>query len=107
MTVSEYIKQRLQAFGKLSEADLLDIIFGSGLDKDMEIKDEDMDKASIAIAKFIPSLLLRPKSISEDGISFSWDFDALKDYYSYLCKKYDLEDNLNEISSITDASNEW
>lgn len=107
MTASDYIKQKLQAFGKLSEAELLDIVLDSGLDSDKELKDEEFENVNIAIAKFIPSLLLRPKSVSEDGISFSWDFDALKDYYAYLCRKYDLTDELNEISSITDASNEW
>nr|CAJ1852410.1 hypothetical protein AUSP0033_00038 [uncultured phage] len=107
MTVGDYIKQKFQSFGSLSKADLLDIVLNSGLEEDDEISTNNIDMISIAIAEYIPSLLLRPKAIDENGFSISWDFDSLKEYYAYLCRKYDLEDQLNGVSSIKDVSDIW
>ena len=55
-----------------------------------------IDNISVAIARFIPSLLLRPPSINESGFSMSWNTQGVKDYYSLLCKKYGLKDELND-----------
>lgn len=55
-----------------------------------------IDNISVAIARFIPSLLLRPTSINESGFSMSWNTQGVKDYYSLLCKKYGLNDELND-----------
>lgn len=55
-----------------------------------------IDNISVAIALFIPSLLLRPTSINESGFSMSWNTQGVKDYYSLLCKKYGLKDELND-----------
>lgn len=55
-----------------------------------------IDNISVAIARFIPSLLLRATSISESGFSMSWNTQGVKDYYSLLCKKYGLKDELND-----------
>ena len=55
-----------------------------------------IDNISVAIARFIPSLLLRASSISESGFSMSWNIQGIKDYYSLLCKKYGLKDELND-----------
>ena len=55
-----------------------------------------VDSISVAIARFIPSLLLRPTSINESGFSMSWNTQGVKDYYSLLCKKYGLKDELND-----------
>ncbi len=107
MTVGDYIKQKFQTFGNLSKADLFDIILNTGLEEKDEISADNIDEVSIAIAEFIPSLLLRPKAINENGFSISWDFDSLKEYYAYLCRKYELEDQLNETSAIKDISDIW
>ena len=98
MTINDYIKQKFQTFGNLSEADLLDIVVSNGLNGEDEVTADNIESVSIAIAKFIPSLLARPKSINESGFSISWDMDALK---------YEIEDELNVISSISDASDLW
>ena len=80
MTVNDYISQKFQTFGiNLSEADLLKI-----------------GRVSVAMAQFIRSLLLRATSISENGFSMSWDTKGVKEYYSFLCKKYGLEDTLSD-----------
>lgn len=98
MTASDYIKQKFQSFGiQLSEADLLEILLSSGGVN--EIDKDGVDILSVAIARFIPSLLLRAtsKSVSENGHSksLSWDISGIKSYYSYLCNRYGLEDELN------------
>ena len=48
------------------------------------------------MALFIPSLLLRPTSIGESGFSMAWNSKGIKEYYSLMCKKYGL---VNELSS--------
>lgn len=98
MTTGDYIKQKFQTFGiQLSEADLFEIILSSG--EVDEVDKDTIDTVAVAIARFIPSLLLRAtsKSVSENGHSksLSWDIDGVKSYYSYLCNKYGLEDELN------------
>ena len=60
MTINDYIKQKFQSFGNLSEADLLDIVVSNGLNGEDEVTEGNIESVSIAIAKFIPSLLARP-----------------------------------------------
>lgn len=96
MTVKDYITQKFQTFGiNLSEADLLDI----SLEPDDEMTSGNINPVNVGIARFIPSLLLRAtsQSVNENGfsISSSWNIEGIKDYYSYLTKKYGLEDELN------------
>lgn len=97
MTVNEYISQRFQTFGiPLSEADLLDMCLNSKINGEDEMNEDCHVRVSVAIAKFIPSLLLRATSISESGFSISWNLQGVKDYYSFLCKKYGLKDELSD-----------
>ena len=63
---------------------------------DDDVTSENIDSISVAIAHFIPSLLLRPSSINESGFSMSWNTQGVKEYYSLLCKKYGLTDELND-----------
>lgn len=96
MTVNEYISQRFQTFGiQLSEADLLDMCLNSKINGEDEMNEDCHVRVSVGIAKFIPSLLLRATSISESGFSMSWNLQGIKDYYSFLCKKYGLKDELS------------
>lgn len=97
MTVREYISGKFQSFGiQLSEADLLDMSLNAKMDVDDDVTADGLDAISVAIARFIPSLLLRPTSINESGFSMSWNTQGVKDYYSLLCKKYGLKDELND-----------
>lgn len=96
MTVKDYITQKLQTFGiQLSEADLLDVCLNSKVNGEDEMNQECHTRVTVAIAKFIPSLLLRATSIGESGFSMSWNIQGIKDYYSFLCKKHGLKDELN------------
>ena len=61
-----------------------------------DVMSDNVDSISVSIAHFIPSLLLRPTSINESGFSMSWNTQGVKDYYSLLCKKYGLKDELND-----------
>ena len=102
MTISDYIQQRFQTFGsRLSEADIYDICAGMGCTGLEELGLDMMPQVKVAIAKFIPSLLLRATSINESGFSMSWNMEGIKEYYSFLCKEYGLEDKLSQKPKVT------
>lgn len=97
MNVRKYISDKFQSFGiQVSEADLLDMSLNAKVAIDDDVMSDNVDSISVAIARFIPSLLLRPTSINESGFSMSWNTQGVKDYYSLLCKKYGLKDELND-----------
>ncbi len=97
MTVKEYISQKFQSFGiSVSDADILDMAESAGLESVNDERNADNKlQVSVAVAKFIPSLLLRATSVSESGFSMSWNIEGLKSYYAYLCKQYGLTDEIN------------
>ncbi|WP_455127377.1 DUF6706 family protein [Prevotella veroralis] len=97
MNVRQYISDKFQSFGiQVSEADLLDMSLNANVAIDDDVMSDNVDSISVTIAHFIPSLLLRPTSINESGFSMSWNTQGVKDYYSLLCKKYGLKDELND-----------
>ena len=97
MNIKEYISSKFQSFGiQVSEADLLDMSLNAKVAIDDDVMSDNVDSVSVAIARFIPTLLLRPTSINESGFSMSWNTQGVKDYYSLLCKKYGLKDELND-----------
>ena len=97
MNVRKYISDKFQSFGiQVSEADLLDMSLNANVAIDNDVMSDNVDSISVAIARFIPSLLLRPTSINESGFSMAWNTQGVKDYYSLLCKKYGLKDELND-----------
>lgn len=102
MTVNDYISQKFQTFDiRLSEADILDMYLNANISGEDEMDDDCRGRVSVAIAKFIPSLLLRATSISESGFSKSWDIKGIKDYYSWLCKQYGIKDELTDKPKVT------
>ena len=102
MTVNDYIQQKFQTFGiNLSEADLLDMCLNAKVSGEDEMNEDCYGLVSVAIAKFIPSLLLRATSISESGFSLSWNIEGVKQYYSFLCKMYGLKDELGNKPKCT------
>ena len=97
MTVRQYISDKFQSFGfQVSEADLLDMSLNAHKELEGEVNQESIGPVSVAMARFIPSLLLRATSISESGFSMSWNIQGIKDYYSLLCRQYGLKDELND-----------
>lgn len=102
MKARDYIQQKFQTFGiNLSEADLLDMCLNSKISGEDEMNEDNRMRVSVAIAKFIPSLLLRATSISESGFSMSWNIEGIKQYYSFLCKQYGLKDELSNKPKCT------
>ena len=96
MNVTEYIQQRFQTFGiSVSEADLFDICLSANVYQEDEVIAENHALINVGIVRFIPTLLLRATSVGEGGFSASWDVKAMKDYYTYMCKKYGLKDELS------------
>lgn len=96
MNVTEYIQQRFQTFGiSVSEADLLDISLSADFSLEDEVTKDNYNALNIAIVRFIPVLMLRATSVGESGFSMSWDTKAMKDYYSFMCRKYGLKDELS------------
>ena len=97
MTVQEYISGKFQSFGiQLSEADLLDMSLSAQKEMNDEMNQDCIGSVSVAMARFIPSLLLRATSVNESGLSMSWNTQGIKDYYSMLCRQYGLKDQLND-----------
>lgn len=97
MTIKTYILQKFQSFNmNLSEADILDICLASDINGEDEMDNACFASVSVAIARFIPSLLLRASSVNESGFSMSWNTQGIKEYYSYLCRRYGIDDELNQ-----------
>ncbi len=93
MTIGEFITGRFISFGvRLSEADLLEMCIS--LDVSAAVDASNLRSVNIAICKFMPSLLARPSSMSEGGVSNSWDKNAMKEYYKTLCKELGLPNSL-------------
>lgn len=106
MSVKEYITSKFQQFGiQLSDADITDISLV--VDPDEEYNEDNRNDVYKSFTDIIPQYLLRAKSVSENGFSISWDNEALLRYYSWLCKQLDIDDNLNNMSSITDITDHW
>lgn len=106
MTIREYITSKFQTFGiTLSDADMIDI--SMSVDVDEQITEANRLEALRAVAtSVIPQLLLRAKSISENGFSISWDNDALLKYYAWLCAQLGIDDTLNS-SVVRDITGRW
>lgn len=97
MNIKDYISSKFQSFGiQVSEADLLDMSLNARVNIEDDVDADVIDNISVAIARFIPSFLLRPTSINESGFSMLWNTQGVKEYYSLLCKKYGLKDELND-----------
>lgn len=106
MTVRDYIEQKFSSYGTISEADVLEFSLNTNLSPDEEVSKEILPEVELGMIGLIPSLLLRPTSVTESGFSISWDKDGLRRYYLYLCKQNDVTpeavSGLGIISSYND-----
>lgn len=101
MSIEDYISQKFGALGYTpSAADLLDISFKSGVSLSDELTADNVELLGVGILYFIPELLARPQSISESGFSVSWNVEGIKKWYSYLCHRYGIEDELSDAPSV-------
>ena len=86
MTIKEYISQRFASLGlAFSEVDLVDMgLFSS----DEEITETNIDSVRIKFTTWLPSLLTRPQSVSEGGLSISRaQASDIEKFYKSECKK--------------------
>lgn len=106
MTVRDYIEQKFSSYGTLTEADILEFSLNTDLSPDEEVSKEILPEVELGMIGLIPSLLLRPTSVTESGFSISWDKDELRQFYLYLCKRNDVTpeavSGLGIISSYND-----
>lgn len=114
MTIREYIQMKLNAFGNISEAELLDMSISGGFGLDYDYNEGTTEAVGVAIAKFIEEKVLAPslKSVSESGFSASWDYSNLGKYYVYLCRKYGLKADKDVlahsgVNAIIDKTDIW
>jgi hypothetical protein len=101
MTNSEYIRKSLSKF-EVSSDDIDLILVENGLTGESTL---DLKAAKSAICKSLGVWLPIFSSVSEGGVSKSWNFDALKLYYSSLCSELGVT-NAN-VPSVRDRSNIW
>lgn len=96
MNVGEYMKERFESFGiTLKESFIMEACIMAGIDMGDEFSGRNIDSVKFGMSKIIPSLMARPTSVSESGLSISWDMSGLKAYYSTLCKELGMKDELN------------
>lgn len=114
MTIREYISQKLNAFGNISEAQLLDMSLSGKFSLEDEYNEDNVRSVGIAIVGGIEELVLAPKmkSVSESGFSVSWNYDGLGKYYLWLCRKWGVTPNeevvgMLGISMVIDRTNCW
>lgn len=92
MTLRDYISSKLASLGASpSEADFVDMALT--LDITEEATEATIAEAEKAIALLIPQLIARP-DVSEGGFSMRMNRQALSEYYSSLCKKHGLYNQL-------------
>lgn len=105
MLVQDYIRDKFQSLGvQLSGAEMLELSLSNSLPLTDEVSESNLDAVNVAIAGVIPSVLARP-DVSEGGFSLRVNREAIMSYYSFLCRKYNIEENI--LGTISDASDSW
>lgn len=114
MTIREYILQKLQAFGTISEAELLDMSMSRSFDLAEQYSEKNAEEVAKAIIELIEGKILAPtmKSVSESGFSASWDYSSVGKYYIWLCRKYGIKPNADiiamlNVNMLIDKSDIW
>lgn len=109
MTNGEFISSQLAAYG-ITDADLLLV------SEDIKVDDEltsvaDAEKAMITL---IAKCAMAPyqKSVSEHGLSVSWDMSGISWWYRFLCKKYGITPDETVMEAlgqtvIKDRTSKW
>ena len=93
MTNREYISQKISSLGlTLNDADLLDMGISN---PNEEINQDNLIEVQTAFVSYIPTLLVRPISVSEGGVSISRSQRSdIEAFYRSECKRLGLYDTL-------------
>ncbi|MBR5043006.1 MAG: hypothetical protein IKX67_07170 [Bacteroidales bacterium] len=101
MTVRQFVSQQVGKFGITPlDADLLEMQLKTGLDAEELVTGSNMRTVAQGLALVIRRTI-RPKSVSEGGVSVSYDNKDLLDFYAQLCKDYGIKDELNKKPKVT------
>lgn len=101
MTNKEYIQKTLSRLDVTGdEVDL--IIVENGLNSTSDV---DVKACKLAIAKSFGAWIPLYSSMSEGGVSKSWNMDAVKLFYSGLCSELGIVDNTKP--TVRDRSDAW
>ena len=97
-SMMDYAALKFQALGvELSSAELYELQAMAGVDlSEANVTDENIRRMSVALTEFIPALLAHPTSVSENGFSITRNVQGLKDYHAFLCRKYGVENLLDD-----------
>lgn len=101
MTTKEYITKSLSKF-EISNDEIDLIIVENGLEESSSVN---VRESKQAICKSIGAWLPVKASVSEGGVSMTWNLDAIKIYYSALCKELGVTDL--SVPQVRDKSNLW
>lgn len=101
MTTREYIEQKLDKFD-VTQNEVELIIVENSLVGDSPV---DVRAAKLAICKSFGVWLQVYASISEGGVSKTWNYDAVKLFYSALCVELGIADVTKPV--VKDRSNIW
>jgi len=104
MTNKEYIKSKLSKFN-LTDNDIEVILLENSLTDQLDVNLNDCKKAIYSsLTTWIPI----HTSISEGGVSESYNIDGIILYYSVLAEELGLENKINtDKGVIRDRSNIW
>lgn len=104
MDYGTYIKTSLRKFN-LSDDEVEMIMIDNGITKTDAV---DSVVAKSAIYKSFSSWLPVRSSISEGGVSETWNFELVKLYYNSICIELGLENVISgKEDSVRDRSNLW
>jgi hypothetical protein len=101
MTTRQYIKAVLSKF-EVGDTLIDLIVVENSLDPGSEVC---VDESKRAICRSLGAWLPVHSSVSEGGVSMSWNLDAIKLYYSTLCKELGMDDLTKP--TIRDMSTIW
>ncbi len=92
MTIKDYLKEKFASIGlSLKQSDLWDL----DVNADEELTKDNKTEVYKAFVEFIPSLLLRPKEMSEGGASITRVAKSdIVAFYSNECERLDLKNTL-------------
>ncbi len=106
MNIGEHIRQLFSGFKiSLNDAALIEMASLGNISLGDEYTSDNHDKVIVAALRFAPMMLLTPTSysVSENGHSKSMGFnsDGFMKWYSLMCKRYGIKDELSEKPKIT------
>jgi len=101
MTTRQYLQIALSKF-EVGDSLIDLIVVENSLVPDSDVC---VDETKRAIHRSLGTWLPVQSSVSEGGVSMTWNLDAIKLYYSSLCRELDLEDVTKP--TIRDFSNIW